>query len=205
MPRDFACNQGNWLDTVIVDRFVNGGICHALSMDWAVDQVQGNVFQLSSARYRAVSGQRAYKMAFEHRLQGLWAMGQYVAWLAQARPPTQNFARSCLRGQQVNMVVAQGLTLLQVENAVRTLPANQALVIIMWGADPAQPADSQNWGHTVAFARLGAGYRFFDANQGQFSWPPMSPPIFVAEQVTENIHNQYHGWQYREFDTYTLS
>lgn len=205
MPLDFPCNQGNWLDTQIVDRFVNGGICHAISVDWAAHKIHNNLFNLETARFRGVSGQRAYKMSFEHRLQNLWAMPQYMAWLAQARPPTLNFARSCLRGQAINLVPQPGLTIMQLENAIGALPLGHAIVIVMWGSDPNQPASGQNWGHTVAVARVATGFLFFDANQGQFSWPAMTPAISVAQQVSENLHNTYHTWHIRDFDIYTLS
>ena len=204
MPLDFASNQGEWLDNEVTDRFVNGGICHAISVDWSAKHVLGQVFQLDIARFRAVSGQRAYKYSFEHRLQGLWTHTHFIAWLAQARTPTENFARSCLRGQAVHLAILRGQSLLQLENIMMALPVGHSIVMVLWGSNPQWPG-SHNWGHSIAFTHIAAGFRYFDANQGQFSWPNATPAHTVAQEVSENIHNKYSPWRFRYIDIYTFS
>jgi hypothetical protein len=69
------------------------------------------------------------------------------------------------------------------------------MVISMFGSNPTDPADAQNWGHTVAVVRERGGTpRFLDVNYGQYSWPAFAQGGQVYLGVTKALKDNYGDW-----------
>jgi hypothetical protein len=202
MIENFALDQGTWL-TRIEDIQMHGGVCHAMATEWVYALLQQRPWDANTEYFRGVSHQRAYALKWADALRGLWGGAAYDRYLQIAAPPTENFVRDPARRQGRVFRVAHEQTLPRLAPHVVGLGVGSGLVIVMFGVDINEPADSQNWGHTVAIFRdVHGDYKFLDVNQGEYSWPADTPIATVGNEVVQNLTEEYGTWGIRDINIF---
>jgi len=192
MHQDFPLDQGPWLENNVMDIQAKGGVCHAMTTEWVFALIQGQHWDAQTEYWRGVSHQRAYALAWEERLRGLWGIAHYNQYLQIALRPSESFVRDPARRQGRAFRTIHGDGLEDLLQPISALGPGAGMVITMFGSDPGGKADAQNWGHSVAVAREGGGtFRFLDVNDGQYSWPPFAQGGQVCLGVTKALKLNY--------------
>ncbi|MBX9406397.1 hypothetical protein K5E40_11985 [Pseudomonas baetica] len=198
MNLDIPLDQVTWLNTNVIDLQSLGGVCHAMSTEWVLTTLQNQPWDIETAYLRGVSHQRAYALRWEYALRGNWGGAQYAQYLQIAASPTQRFIEDPARRQGRPFHAHHVHSLIQMAPHL-ALAAGSGAVIVMFGSDANQPATAQNWGHTVAMVRTGAGiYQFLDVNEGRYSWQAGATNAVVAQEVRQKLRDCYWGWGIRD-------
>lgn len=199
MNQDFALDQGPWLELNVADIQAHGGVCHAMATEWVLALIRGQPWDAQTEYWRGVSHQRAYALAWQERLRGLWGGAHYTQYLQIALRPSESFVRDPARRQGQAFRTIRGHGLEDLYLPISALGPGAGMVITMFGSNAHWPADAQNWGHTVAVVREGGGtFRFLDVNYGQYSWPPFTLPGKVSLGVTAALKQHYGNWGIRD-------
>ncbi len=202
MNEDYKLSQGDKLDK-IEDIQMRQGICFALSTEWSLCTVKKRAFDFDAVFFPMVSRQRAYNLTFEEKIKKLTDGAQYTQFFAAAEPPSYKFMVDQAKHEDVGM----SKQMIKPDQIDAQLPgligAGKTFILGMFGID-----DNENWGHATT---VGWGSdnnnkpRFFDPNQGQFSWPKETASDTIAEEILDNIDDFYDRDTIKDFVVYKLS
>ena len=202
MINDFAMNQGHLLNSV-EDIQMRQGICFALSTEWCLCILKNRNFDINSVFYRMVSRQRAYNLTFSERIKNLTGGAQYLQFFQAAEPPSYRFMQDQARHEGVASQ-RQAIMPHQIANHLPgVINAGRSCILGFFGVD-----NGNNWGHATAIGWrniAGGKPRFFDPNQGQFSWPNGTTNNAIAGEILGNINGLYNLGTIRNYVIYNLA
>lgn len=205
MNKEISLNQGRWLVRHTKDVQAHGGVCHAMATEWVFAQLRDTAWDAGTEYWRGMSHQRAYALAWQEALSGLWGSAQYNAYLQIAVPPTERFVQDPARRANLPFHSDLVYSFNHLAPHALAMGARTGIVMVMFGSNPNWPSSGQNWGHTVAMARDRAGvYRFLDVNSGQYSWAPAASANTVARDVAAFLEDQYGNWGLRHLYMFTV-
>ena len=184
----------------IPDISMAGGICFALSTEWCNSCLNNENFDQGSIFHRMLSRQRAYNMTFENQIKSLTKEPQYAQYFLTAEPPSFRFMQDQVRHQNVECT-RQAVKPNQISIHLRGLFMQQHPCILgFFGVD-----NGDNWGHATAVSGLGGSNpRFYDPNQGQFSWSSGTDANTISQEILSNIDGLYELHTIRDYVIYTL-
>lgn len=184
----------------IPDISMAGGICFALSTEWCISCLKNENFSQGSVFNRMLSRQRAYNMTFEHLIKNLTKEVRYTQYFLTAESPSFRFMQDQVRHMKVECV-RKAVKPNQISINLRGLFMQQQPCILgFFGVE-----DGENWGHATAVSGLGGkNPRFYDPNQGQFSWSSSTGANTISREILSNIDDLYELHTIRDYVIYTL-
>lgn len=199
---DSQMNQGTLLKNV-EDVQMRQGICYALSTEWCLCMLKNKNFDLNSEFYRMVSRQRAYNLTYADKIKNLTKSAKYQQFFQTAEPPSYRFMQDQAKHEGITSereVIQPSLIINQISTAIE---AGKSCIFGFFGVDK-----GNNWGHATAIGCrdiAGSKPRFFDPNQGQFSWSNGTKNTVIAKEILANIHSLYNLGTIRNCVLYKLS
>jgi hypothetical protein len=198
---DYQMEQGVLLDAV-VDVQMKQGICFALATEWCLSIARDRNFDPNADFFRMVSRQRAYNLTFEEKIKKFTKAQDYALFFHAAETPSQVFMDT-QAGHEGLPMQRQAVQPQDIANQLPgVIAAGRACLLGFFGVD-----NDTNWGHATAVGwRNGAleKPRFFDPNQGQFSWPAVTATNVIAQEIIANVHNLYGAANIRDYVLYTV-
>jgi hypothetical protein len=180
-----------------------GGVCFALSTEWCYSALQGQPFDQGKALPRALARQRAYNSTFEQQIKNLTGGAQYLQFFRAAEPPSFRFMQDQFR-HEGKKCVRQSVKPGQISIYLRGQFMQPSPSLFgFFGVD-----NGQNWGHATALGGLGSGGddpRFYDPNQGQFSWPSGTDSGTITQEILSNLDQAYGLGTIRDFVIYSFT
>jgi hypothetical protein len=207
MNIDFAKNQGLLLARV-ADIQIRQGVCFALSTEWCLCVLRSRNFSFEGVLYQAVARQRAYNLTWAEQIRNLTDGDKYVQFFQIAEPPTYRFMQDQARHEGVTcqrLLAQPNLFANQLASAVNP---GGACILGLFGVEYDKNHRLKNWGHAVAIGWrniAGGKPRFFDPNQGQFSWPDTTGNDVIAREIIANLHEFYDLGTVRNAVIYSLT
>jgi hypothetical protein len=191
--RDAKPFQPNFKPNVL-RRETDGGFCISISLEWVCDCVMGRIFDAGIAPFRAISHQRAFIMAYESHMAGVpnQSTKSVKEMIGIDQQITNKYITRYMHSDPIKFDFRLGLKLGQLADSIVNLPLGRALLIALSG---------KVTGHAVAVAHGMSLFRYFDANQGQFSNEATQGAHAFAESVADNIAKKYFTLQ-ESIDTY---
>ncbi len=202
MKLDGQVNQGVMLNNV-QDIQMRQGICYALSTEWCLCMQKNKNFDFNSVFYRMVSRQRAYNLTFADKIKNMTQGNKYQLFFNTAEPPSFKFMQDQAKHEGVT-TVRQLVPPSEIEDKLsKAIKSGESCILGFFGVD-----SNQNWGHATAVGLrdiAGSKPRFFDPNQGQYSWPKDTNTTKIARDIMQNINMFYGLNTIRNFVIYGLS
>lgn len=184
----------------IPDISMAGGVCFALSTEWCYSALKGQDFDQAKALPRALARQRAYNATFEHQIKNLTDGSRYHQFFQATEPPSFRFMQDQFR-HEGRTCVRQSVKPGQISIHLRGQFMQPAPCLLgFFGVE-----NGKNWGHATALGGLGSRAntpRFYDPNQGQFSWPAQSNSGTIAQEILSNLDRAYGLYTIRDFVIY---